>query len=142
MVASTYKRIPSMTLKPRRRGALFPRGPAPSRDRAVFGLDPGWAVVSAERDLADFNSLRSTIITVLLEEAQSGAMPAHLMEEAVAAAEWGRIDPDRRFWAFGNAAGEVMGFDEAQESVHLAWQQLPDAVRDSLRTRVLDWVRR
>ncbi len=97
--------------------------------------------MSAERDLADFESLRDASMVVLLDMESEGTADLTVIRTALARSEWSRIDPDRRFWALGHCAGDAADFDEVREVVHLGWEQLAPGVQEALTERILDWIR-
>lgn len=97
--------------------------------------------MSKQRDLDDFIALREAAILTLLDAEKVKTPSLETIQGAVARSEWGRIDPDRRFWALGHCAGDSIDFDEVRNIVHLGWDQLDQPVQDALRTQILDWVR-
>lgn len=97
--------------------------------------------MSAERDRTDFGKIREAAIISLLDQEAGGDGLFGGLQEAVASSEWGRIDPDRRFWALGHCTGDAVAFDQVKDIVHLGWPDLDDAVQVALRTQILDWVR-
>lgn len=91
---------------------------------------------------SDFLHLRQAILLYLDEDGSASRTGRrHLLREGVARTEWKAITRDRRIWALGTAAGELVPYDDATDLARRDWKELDPELRRILSERVLDWVR-